>query len=81
MSKAGKGQFIGHSPGIHSIQEKDDIFEADQVNNELNKGKQGSDFGQMMNGFGKLTVLFCLCILAFEVINKFITYTYFVCHR
>ena len=24
-------QYVGHTPGIHSIQEKDDIFETDEV--------------------------------------------------
>ena len=33
-----QNQYVGHTPGIHSIQEKDDIFETDEFKSELNGG-------------------------------------------
>lgn len=45
-----KGQYIGQTSGIHSIQEKDDIFETDIDNQGMNRGyDKGRDFAPMMS--------------------------------
>ena len=45
-----KGQYIGQTSGIHSIQEKDDIFETDIDNQGMNRGyEKGRDFAPMMS--------------------------------
>ena len=51
MAKA-RGQYVGQTSGIHSIQEKDDIFETDIDNQGANYDKN-RDFGQLMS-LGKL---------------------------
>ena len=45
-----KGQYIGQSSGIHSIQEKDDIFETDIDNHGGNRAyDKNRDFAPLMS--------------------------------
>ena len=63
-----KGQYIGQTSGIHSIQEKDDIFETDIDNQGGNRAyDKARDFGPLMslgNSFCLLKALLDSIILA-----------------
>ena len=71
MSKQ-KGQYIGASPGIHSIQEKDDIFEADIDAHGQNNGSNKKDYNSIMNTFGKYKTHFIITGLYQIKIQQFL---------
>ena len=57
MSKP-KCQYIGQTSGIHSIQEKDDIFETDLDNQGMNRAyDKARDMGPLMS-IGKYLTIF-----------------------
>ena len=59
-----KGQYIGQSSGIHSIQEKDDIFETDIDNQGGNRAyDKNRDFAPLMSLGKLLTLKFILLVI------------------